>query len=52
MVAKKKVGYVSAHKSKMEAEKTAKQLMARVIRTPRRLQEKLKGKLYMVVVDL
>ena len=46
-------GYVSAHRSKKAAERQAKQLFgARVIRTPKRLQGQLKGKPYMVKIDI
>ena len=48
----KRVGYVSAHKSKVAAERTAKQLFGRVIKTPKKYQEQLKGKPYMVVIDV
>lgn len=43
-------GWVSAHKSKRAAERQAKLLGGKVIRTPKSVQQALKGKPYIVKV--
>ena len=53
MVTKAKMrdsGWVSAHRSKRAAEKQAKLVGGKVIRTPKRVQDLLKGKPYIVKI--
>ena len=48
----KRIGYVSAHKTKKAAERQAKGMFsAKVIKTPKKLQKIAKGKPFTVAIE-